>query len=184
MDVTRKHVTDDNGVVDAWKVGRMVDELQRNPQGCVRVPLVNDKHKELKTLYINLHYTRAVAYDYPFFGFDVFSVVKSEQATLFKYIAKRFKDWSTKGKKFSLMLMDCQNELTFDVSFMIYKYITFEPPRIKFDPYLLGNNFGISDSFLCGCIRCVNHTDNPVWDLYKVTDKDLQDHLKSDIHNR
>ena len=184
MMTTRTHVLDRNGVVNPIKVHLMLNELRRNGSSCLRVPLPNDTYPTEKKLYINVEYTQAVAYDYPFMGFDVFSIDNDEKETIFDYIKQRHDIWYEQRFDYCAVLMDCDLSVPFDVGYIIYQYATIEPPQIKFNKQLLGNNFGISDSFLCGCIRCVHNKNNPIWSVYNLTNKDLKEHLESEFHSK
>ena len=181
------HNIKSNNSIDEAKLGNMLDEMKQNPTTCSRVPLVRSSCVELMKLYVDPEYTIAVAYDYPFMSFDVFSTNNKERQQILFYIQNRHDKWKVNGLQESLKVSQIVEDnlnlyLPFGVAFLLYTFVHQEPKQIKFNPVLLRTDIGISDSFLCGCIRCVKEIKNPVWDIYKLTNQQIIDHRKSDVH--
>ena len=181
------HNIQTNGTIDEGKLDRMLHDMQQNPTTCTRVPLVRSSCVELMTLFIDPEYTLAVAYDYPFMPFDVFSTNYTEKQQLLYYIKNRHNKWKVNGVQKSLevsQIIEDNFNLCFPcgIAFILYTFTHQEPKQIKFNPELLGNDIGISDSFLGGCIRCVTDIKNPVWDIYKLTNEQIKEHVESENH--
>ena len=186
-EITTKNIkTDDE--IDPTKVNEMLLKVVKNPQECERVPLVKSSVVPSDmNLYLNIPYIRACAYDYPFMPFEVFSVNENERKQILQYIKQRYYAWIIQGDKFTGQLISTVEEemniyVPMGVAFLVYTYERDEPLKVQFDEKLLGNNFGLSDGFFCGCIRCVDNPKNELWDIYQVTNSQLIKHLKSDEH--
>ena len=187
-DITTRNIkTDDE--IDPSKVNKMLFELVKNPKGCERVPFVKSSvvSRDMK-LYVNIPYIATCAYDYPFMPFEVFSVNEKERKQILQHIKQRYYDWIIEGDRYTkqLILMVEENvneDIPMGVAFLVYTYDRYEPLKVQFDEKLLGKNFGLSDSFGCGCIRCVDNPKNELWDLFTVTNSTLINHLQSDEHH-
>lgn len=179
---TTKYIADEKGNVQAWKVSKMCRELELHPRTCFRVPLVKDAALMNLRLCVNVCYVNAIAYDYPCYSFEVFSTYYQDVYSILKHMKDNHDEWRKNGEKLSDLIVEKQSSVPKDIAFTIYKFISFEPPKIKFNIKLLGTNFGLTDSFLCGCIRCFENPHNKIWKIENVTDEILLKHLTSEEH--
>lgn len=181
-----KDLFNEDDRVDGGTVMSMLVQYEQDRTKSVYLPSDLFLLQNTKVFYIDPLTARWDAYA-DFIDFDVFSKNKRDWDDTIEEITDQHTEWIQLHQERIKVIMNYSIGITWDIANCIlqlsYSDGLGEPDLVKIDPRAIDSCFALSyKTQLVGCVNCCVYEDNICWDLKKVTNQDLQEHLESETH--